>query len=283
MAVGAGPPSGCAATQCGGLPLVLAVDCTTIPRMEPIIAIRDLTRRYGALTAVDAVSLSVQPGEIVALLGPNGAGKTTTIRLLMGQLMPHAGSAAICGIDCFEQRSEAMRHTGYLPDEPVYHDHLSGAELCRFVGRMHGLDANAIERRTMRWAERFGLVDELNEFAMNYSLGMRKKLGLILALLPQPRLLMLDEPASGLDPFATRVLHDTLRAFAAEGGAVLHSTHLLDQAERLCTRVAIIARGRLVADGSLEQLRQAAGADADLEQVFFALAGEGAAAMDPAP
>jgi ABC-2 type transport system ATP-binding protein len=250
--------------------------------MAPILVTRGLTRHFGTLTAVDALDLDLAPGEILALLGPNGAGKTTAMRLVMGQLAPHGGVATIAGHHCFTERPACMRLIGYLPDEPVYHDHLSGRELCRFVAALHRLPAATAGERIGAWAERLELTDDLDEYAMNYSLGMRKKLGLILALIGSPRLLILDEPASGLDPFATRRLHEILTGFAAQGGAVLHSTHLLDQAERLCTRVAIIAHGRKVADGTLDELRAQAGSAGGLEQLFFSLAGgEAAPAATP--
>jgi ABC-2 type transport system ATP-binding protein len=241
--------------------------------VPPLLAIRGLVKRYGDFTAVDNLDLEVAPGSILALLGPNGAGKTTTIRVVMGQLHPSAGAATVAGLDCWEDRAEVMRLVGYLPDEPVYLDHLSGRELLRFSGTLHGIPAAEVAARSQPLAERLHIGDALDDPAVAYSLGMRKKLGLLLALLHRPRLLVLDEPSAGLDPHATRDLHAILREFAEAGGAVMHSTHLLDQAERLCDRVAVIHRGRLAACGRLADLTAAG---TTLESVFFAATGDGA-------
>jgi ABC-2 type transport system ATP-binding protein len=242
--------------------------------VEQLLAIRGLVKRYGSFTAVDGIDLDVRGGEILALLGPNGAGKTTTIRVIMGQLHPTAGSALVAGIDCWDERARAMRLVGYLPDEPAFHDHLTGREVVRFVGRLHGMPSDEIAARGQPLAERIGIADALDEYAVNYSLGMRKRLGLVLALLHRPQLLVLDEPTAGLDPYGARTLHELLREFARDGGAVLHSTHLLEQAERLCDRVAIISRGRVAACGTLAAMRERAAADATLEQLFFAATGD---------
>lgn len=241
--------------------------------MPPLLSLRGLVKRYGDFTAVDGVDLDVAPGSILALLGPNGAGKTTTIRVVMGQLHPTAGSVAVAGIDCWERRPEVMRLVGYLPDEPAYLDHLTGRELLRFAGTLHGLAATEVAARSLPLAERLHISDALDDPAVAYSLGMRKKLGLLLALLHRPQLLVLDEPSAGLDPHATRDLHTILREFADAGGAVMHSTHLLDQAERLCDQVAIIHRGKLAACGRLADLTPAG---TTLESVFFTATGDSA-------
>ena len=237
----------------------------------PLLQLSGLTKRYGTTTAVTGLDLSLEAGEIVALLGPNGAGKTTTLRMLMGQLQPTQGTARIGGLDCFSQRAETMRQVGYLPDEPVFHEYLSGRELLRFVGSMHGLDAASLGGEAAKWVERLDLGEAIDDYATNYSKGMKKKLALALALLHRPRLLILDEPANGLDPYATRTLLEVLAEQAAAGTAILFSTHLLDQAERLCHRAAIIARGALVATGTVDELRRQATDGGSLEQAFFAL------------
>ena len=238
---------------------------------EPLLHLSDLTKRYGTTTAVAGLDLAVAPGEIVALLGPNGAGKTTTLRMLMGQLQPTQGTAKIGGLDCFSERAETMRLVGYLPDEPVFHEYLTGRELLRFVGSLHGLDAARLGEAATQWVARLNLGEAIDDYASNYSKGMKKKLALALALLHRPRLLILDEPANGLDPYATRTLLEVLAEQAAAGVAILFSTHLLDQAERLCHRAAIIAQGRLVAAGAVDELRRQAADGGSLEQAFFAL------------
>lgn len=211
---------------------------------------------------------------LVSLLGPNGAGKTTTIRMLMGILRPSGGTASIAGHDCFSERPEVMVHVGYLPDEPIFYDYLKGREILEFVGEMHGLAGDEIERRANVLVERFDLEDALTDFAVNYSKGMRKKLALTCALLHEPSVLVLDEPTNGLDPYATRTVHALLRERAAQGASVLFSTHLLDQAERLSDRVAILFEGRLAAFGPLEDLRARLAPGGSLEQVFFAVTSE---------
>ena len=201
--------------------------------MSLIVHVTGLTKQYGEFLAVDHLDIQVERGEIVALLGPNGAGKTTTIRMLMGVLQPSGGSARIADFDCFQDRADAMRYVGYLPDEPTFYDFLRGRELIDFVIGMHGLERERASERSQELCDRLGLTEALDEFAVNYSKGMKKKLALICALIHEPALLILDEPTNGLDPFATRTLHAIIREVAAVGTAVFFSTHLLDQAEKL--------------------------------------------------
>lgn len=241
---------------------------------DKLVEIQGLSKSYGAFEAVKDLSLSVSYGQIFALLGPNGAGKTTTIRMLMGILVPTSGSARIDGLDCFQDRVEVKRRVGYLPDEPVFHDYLRGSEIIRFSGEMHGLSRAEIEDRMRPLVRQLELGDALEEFAINYSRGMKKKLALICAMLHDPALLILDEPTNGLDPFATRALHELMRANAAAGKTIFFSTHLLDQAEKLCTRIAIIAKGRLAAHGTLADLRARLSSDSSLEEIFFSVAGD---------
>ena len=241
--------------------------------MKPMmVEIRGLTKRYGDFLAVADVSLDVPRGELFALLGPNGAGKTTTMRILMGILRASGGSARIDGLDCFEQRVEVKRRVGFLPDDPIFHDYLRGIEIVRFVGGMHGFSAQEVEARAWPLLERLGLMDATDEYAVNYSRGMKKRLALVCALLHDPLLLILDEPTSGLDPIATRSLNDLLLEKAHAGTTVLLSSHLLDQVQKLCQRMAIISAGKLAAVGTLEELRSRATAEASLEDIFFAVA-----------
>src|SRR5689334_11004661 len=173
-----------------------------------------------------------------ALLGPNGAGKTTTMRLLMGILKPTSGTAHIGGKSCFDDRVEVKRLVGFLPDDPIFYDYLRGLDIVRFVGGMHGLSHAQIEARAEPLFHRMELRDAVEEYAVNYSRGMKKKLALVCALLHEPKLLILDEPTSGLDPIATRGLNELLIERAREGTTVLLSSHLLDQVQRLCSRMA---------------------------------------------
>jgi ABC-2 type transport system ATP-binding protein len=244
---------------------------------QALVEIESLSKRYGDFDAVSQLSLRVGAGELFALLGPNGAGKTTTIRMLMGILQPSVGSARIGGLDCFAERVRVMRLVGYLPDEPVFYDYLRGGEIIRFIGEMHGFSRGEVARRSTPLLERLELGDAVEEFAVNYSKGMKKKLALVCAMLHDPALLILDEPTNGLDPFATRTLHEVMREKVAEGRTVFFSTHLLDQAEKLCSRMAIIHRGRLAAMGSLADLRADLPPESSLEEVFFAHTGGGSA------
>jgi ABC-2 type transport system ATP-binding protein len=242
----------------------------------PIASLRGLGKWYGHFPAVADLDLDVGRGEILALLGPNGAGKTTTIRMLMGILSPTSGQARIAGLDCFSDRPEVMRHVGYLPDEPIFHDHLRGREVLAFCATMHGLPRAAAKARADALAERLDLAGDLDEFAVNYSLGMRKKLALVAAMLHEPELLILDEPTNGLDPVVTRALLDLVREQAAAGRAVFYSTHLLDQAQRLCHRVAILHRGRLQAIGPVEEIVHRHAPGGTLEDAFFRVTGANA-------
>lgn len=245
---------------------------------EPLISIRNLTRRYGDLTAVDDITFDVGPGEVFALLGPNGAGKTTTIRILTGILQATTGEARVAGKDCGRQRPEIMRDLGYLPDEPTFYDYLRGREVLHFVGEIHGLDAETINARIEPLVARLELADALDDYAVNFSHGMKKKLAAVCAMLHRPSLLILDEPTNGLDPYATRELHGLIRDHAAAGGSVMLSTHLLDQAQKLAHRIGIMHKGRLAACGSLDELRSDADTGESLEDLFFRITGEAAAA-----
>lgn len=234
-----------------------------------LIHIQSLTKRYGEFEAVAGLNLQVPGGEIFALLGPNGAGKTTTIRMLMGILQPSAGSARIAGLDCFADRVEVKSQVGYLPDEPIFYDYLRGREIIQFVGDMHGLTGKQIEERTGPLLARFDLTDALEEFAVNYSRGMKKKLALACALVHDPQVLILDEPTSGLDPAGIRTLHELLRELVGAAKTVFYSTHLLDHAEKLCSRAAILHQGRLALSGTLDELRETLARDTSLEEIFF--------------
>ncbi len=236
-----------------------------------LVSIHNLAKSYGDFEAVSGLNLDVPAGEIFALLGSNGAGKTTTIRMLMGILQATSGSATIDGLDCFRDRVEVKRRVGYLPDEPVFYDYLRGREILHFVGEMHGFRTAEIDARTGPLLERLDLLDSLEDFAVNYSRGMKKKLALICALIHDPALLILDEPTSGLDPYATRTLHDLVREKAAAGKTIFFSTHLLDQAEKLCHRVGIVFKGKLAASGTMGELRANLDKDGSLEEIFFSV------------
>jgi ABC-2 type transport system ATP-binding protein len=239
-----------------------------------MIEFQELTRTYGDFTAVRPLSLEVRSGEVFGFLGPNGAGKTTTIRMMMGILVPSGGRALINGLDCHGQRAEVQRHVGYLPDNPIYYDFLRGREILQFVAEMHGMGRREAAQQAVRMLAEFGLEEVVDEFAVNYSMGMKKKLGLACALIHDPQVLILDEPINGLDPRAAREVQDRLRQAAAAGKTIFMSTHLLDMAEKVCTRVGIIHRGELTATGTLEELRARVHQNASLEEVFLKVTDE---------
>ncbi len=238
-----------------------------------MIEFRGLCKQFGHFQAVQQLNFAVERGEVFGFLGPNGAGKTTTIRMMMGILVPSQGQVLIDGLDCSTQRAQVQRGVGYLPDTPVFYDYLRGVETLRFVAEMHGMSRAEARERSTRMLEELGLGDDAQEFAVNYSLGMKKKLGLACALIHRPQVLILDEPINGLDPRAARDVQDRLLQFAAQGGTVFVSTHLLDMAEKLCSRVGIVHRGSLVAQGRPQDvvLSASSGAGGSLEEAFLSI------------
>jgi ABC-2 type transport system ATP-binding protein len=230
-----------------------------------------LAKTYGAFDAVKPLSLTVQRGEVFGFLGPNGAGKTTTIRMMMGILAPSAGRVLIDGLDCHADAAEVKRRVGYLPDSPIFYDYLRGREILQFVAEMHGFARRDARERSARLLKELALDDVTEEFAVNYSMGMKKKLALACALIHEPKVLILDEPINGLDPRASRDVQERLLAAAARGTTIFVSTHLLDMAEKLCDRVGIIHRGVLVATGTLDEVRASASSDGSLEDLFLKL------------
>jgi ABC-2 type transport system ATP-binding protein len=233
---------------------------------RPLVEFSAVTKSFGAKTALKDVSWSLPRGMISGLLGPNGAGKTTLFRLLMGILKPSSGTIRVNGLDCFDDRVEVKRLVGYLPDEPIFYSYLSGQEILQLSASMHGFEPTGAVARLLPLAKRLGL-DALGRFAEDYSRGMKKKLGLLLALLHQPALLVLDEPTNGLDVESTRLFFELMTEQAGLGTTIVFSTHLLDQVERLCSHAAIIHQGKLVRSGSLEELR----GGERLEDVFVRL------------
>jgi ABC-2 type transport system ATP-binding protein len=243
-----------------------------------VIEIEGLSKSYGSFAAVRELSLSITRGEVFGFLGPNGAGKTTAIRMLMGILVPSAGTARIEGLDCQRQSAEVKRRVGYLPDAPAFYDFLRGREILQFVAEMHGQPRPVASARAAQLLSELGLSDAAEEYASNYSTGMKKKLGLACALVHDPPVLILDEPTNGLDPRAQRDVQDRLRAASLAGKTVFLSTHLLDMAEKLCTRVGIIDQGGLVSVGPVSELRATLASGASLEEVFLKVThGEGEA------
>jgi ABC-2 type transport system ATP-binding protein len=239
-----------------------------------MIEFSELSKSYGAFRALAPLTLTVPRGEMFGFLGPNGAGKTTTIRMMMSILVPSGGHVRIAGLDCHRDAAEVKRHVGYLPDSPIFYDYLRRREILQFIGEMHGLTRAESLLRTERLLAELGLEQVTEEFAVNYSMGMKKKLGLACALIHEPSVLILDEPTNGLDPRASRDVQQRLRKSADDGMTIFLSTHILDMAERLCSRIGIIHHGELVATGSPQELKEKVTSGGTLEEVFLAVTAE---------
>jgi ABC-2 type transport system ATP-binding protein len=239
-----------------------------------VLSTRLLTKRYGSLTAVDELELEVGAGELFGFLGPNGAGKTTTIKMLVGLLRPTSGTATVAGIDIVREPERAKARIGYVPDAAALYEKLSAREFLEFSADLYRVEPSARNRRIDALLKFFDLQERANDFLSSYSRGMRQKISLAAALLHDPQVLFLDEPTVGLDPLSARQMKDILQDFCREGKTVFLSTHILEIAERMCTRLAIINHGKLVAIGTLEELRKIVGRDGQsLEQIFLDLTG----------
>ncbi|HEU5318753.1 MAG TPA: ABC transporter ATP-binding protein [Chloroflexota bacterium] len=240
-----------------------------------------LRKAYGDVVAVAGVDLAIGRGEIVGFLGPNGAGKTTTIKMLTGLVRPSAGRAAILGHDVQRDPVAAKSHFGYVPDTPNLYGKLRGREFLRFMARLYRVPASVAEPRAAELLRVFELADAANDLAEGYSHGMQQKLALAGALVHDPAVLFLDEPTVGLDPRSARLIKQILLRHRDRGGTVFLSTHILEIAERLCDRLVIIDKGRIVAAGTMDELRGqvaseaggAAGAEGSLEEIFLRLTG----------
>ena len=241
-----------------------------------LIETSHLVKRYGDKPAVDDVSFQVYGGEIFGFLGPNGAGKTTTIKMIVGLLHPSQGVVRVSGYNVVEQPLQAKAACGYVPDEPNLYAKLTGRELLRFVGDLYGLDKARMQRRSEELLRLFELVDAADDTTDSYSHGMKQKISLAAALVHDPKVLVLDEPTVGLDPKSARLIKDILRQMADRGAAVMLSTHILEIAQAMCDRIGIIDKGKLVAEGTMAQLRQsgqAGQAQSSLEDIFLSLTG----------
>ena len=250
-----------------------ALDAPSSAMPEPapsLVFVDRLTKSFGSKIALRDVNFSVPAGQICGLLGPNGAGKTTLFRLLMGILKATDGKLLVDGLDAFEDRVAVKRLIGFLPDEPIFYSYLSGWEVLELSAAMHGLDVAATMRRINPLIGQLRLLVDINNYAEDYSRGMKKKLGLLLAMLHQPKLLVLDEPTNGLDVESIHLFYDLISETARQGTTVLFSTHLMDHVTKLCSRAVIINEGRVVADGSLDELRSTYGQDS-LEEIFLKL------------
>lgn len=236
-----------------------------------MLEVRDVTRRYGALTAVNRVSFSVGPGEVLGYLGPNGSGKSTTVRMVVGLMPPTHGQIAFDGRDIQDHLVDYKAQVGYVPEEAHVFTYLTGPEYLRLTGRLRGLDDAALERKIDRFLALFGLDTDYHATLAAYSKGMRQKILLAAALLHNPKVIVLDEPVSGLDVSMALVLRTVVRTLAAMGRIVFYSSHELETIEKVSTRVIILDAGRVVADDSAERLRELMNLPS-LEDVFSQLA-----------
>lgn len=239
---------------------------------QPLIAAYGLRKEFNQKVAVADVDLAVHGGEIFGFLGPNGAGKTTTIKMLIGLLRPTAGSARIGDHDIQREPVAAKALLGYVPDEPYLPDKLTAREFLQFIGGLYRMPTALVRQRGEELLKLFDLNEHGNELVGGFSHGMKQKTALAGALLHAPQVLFLDEPTVGLDPRSARLIKDILRQLAARGTAVFLTTHILEIAERLCDRVAIIAGGRVIASGTLDELRQNS-TGTSLEDIFLELTG----------
>ncbi len=242
--------------------------------MTDALVLQGLSKTY-AKPAVDKLDLTVRAGELYALLGPNGAGKTTTLRMVAGLLKPDAGTISVFGVDALAQPAAAKQIIAWAPDEPMLYDRLTPMEYLEFVAGLWGVDAKAARAKAEDLLKWLGLWDNRDQRCEGFSRGMKQKAALAGALIHDPKLLILDEPLTGLDAAVARQVKDLLQARVAAGATVILTTHILEVAERIADRIGIIQNGRLLAEGTLDELRTRAGeTQGTLEDVFLDLIGE---------
>ena len=237
-----------------------------------MIQVNGLTKYYGSRPAAKDITFEVGKGEVFGLLGTNGAGKSTTIKMLCGLLKPTRGSIKIGGIDIQKMPLKAKSMMGYLPENPLIYDRLTGAETLELIGKLRKLSDEMIQQRITYYASTLGLGEQMHNEVGTYSKGMRQKLAIAMTLIPDPDMVLLDEPASGLDPRYTKLLKDWILNLAGNGRTVLLSTHIIEMAESLCTKIAIIDQGKLLAIGTVREIQMSTGVS-NLEDAFIRLIG----------
>ena len=239
----------------------------------PAIETRQLRKSFGEFVAVDGIDLVVPRGSFYGFLGPNGAGKSTTIKCLTGLLRPTSGTFTILDMDPIANPVKVKRQVGVVPEDLALFDRLTGMETLSFVGQVHGMDRIEVRERSKELLALMDLIKSANDLVADYSHGMRKKIALSAALLPAPRLLFLDEPFEGIDAIASRQIKDLLSAYVKGGGTIFITTHILEIVERLCDYIGIIQKGRLVAQGSMADLRAGGVIGQSLEELFLDIVG----------
>ncbi|MGM0396220.1 MAG: ABC transporter ATP-binding protein [Bacillota bacterium] len=238
-----------------------------------MLKLEGLIKSYnkGKIKAVDNISLEVRPGEIFGFLGPNGAGKTTTIKMIVGLLKPDSGRVLLDGMDVWEQPMKAKQRISYIPDNPEIYDRLTGVDYLNFIGDMYGISTQERTEKIDYFSELFNINDALGDIISSYSHGMKQKLVLTAGLMSNPDLFILDEPMVGLDPKSSYNLKEIMREMCREGKSVFFSTHVMEVAEKLCDRIAIINKGSIIAMGTMEELRTSAIEKESLENIFLEL------------
>jgi len=239
-----------------------------------VIVAENLTKDYHRFRAVDGVNLRVAAGEIYGFLGPNGAGKTTTIRMLIGLLKPTSGRITICGHDLEREPVAAKSQVGFIPDRPFLYEKLTGEEFLQFIAGLYSLDGSETEERIAELLRFFDLADWGRELIESYSHGMKQRLVMASAMIHRPRVIIVDEPMVGLDPKGARLLKDVFRRMVKQhGSCIFMSTHTLEIAEQMCDRIGIIQEGKVIAEGTMPELRALARREGTLEEIFLSLTG----------
>ncbi len=239
---------------------------------EPILQAQNLTRTFGDFKAVDDVTFSLNPGEIVGFLGPNGAGKTTTIKMLTGLLAPSSGVARVAGFDMAESPMEAKARIGYVPDVPNLYGKLKAQEYLHFVGQLYKVPSAAVDTKIRPMLDMFDLTDVAGNYLDTFSHGMQQKVAIIGAFLHDPSIVFMDEPTVGLDPRSARLIKDLMIRHRNQGRTIFFSTHILEIAQTMCDRVLIINKGQIIADAEVNEMRRMRG-DQSLEDIFLELTG----------
>ena len=240
-----------------------------------MIQLIDLTKKYSKVKAIDGINLEIKQGEIFGFLGPNGAGKTTTIKIMAGLLKPTSGRVIIDGNDITKNPLEAKKVVGFIPDRPFLYEKLTGKEFLRFMAGLYSIDTNSYESKISELLELFELGEWGDELIEGYSHGMQQRLVMSSALIHNPKVIIVDEPMVGLDPRGARLVKEIFKAISSKGTTIFMSTHTLEIAEEMCDRIAIIQEGKVIALGTMDELRNKADASKDqrLESVFLALTG----------
>jgi ABC-2 type transport system ATP-binding protein len=242
---------------------------------EPLIEACELTKQFGSVQALTGLTFRIIPGEIFGLLGPNGAGKTTTLKAIIGLLEPTSGTVKVAGLDPVTCPIEVKSKLGYVAEKPILYDSLSARDFLEFVSSIRKIDQKAVNRIVAQLGDAFDMAEYFDVPIATLSTGMRQKVALISSLIHQPPILLLDEPLSGLDAKSSRIFKELLSLHAKKGGAVLFSTHIMEIAESICTRIGIIYQGKIVAEGTLDELKNKTGNKNDtLEEVFLKLTHE---------